>query len=87
MNQTSVHRWFKKCLERAGVPDLPMHELRHTAADEIWRVTGDIVKAQQTAPARESRGQRLGHGGGKVTPEQVLRFAPRSQAVPIPNAR
>jgi integrase/recombinase XerC len=47
MNQASVHRWFKKCLERAGAPDLPMHELRHSAGDEIWRVTGDIVKAQQ----------------------------------------
>jgi site-specific recombinase XerC len=24
-----------------------MHELRHTVADEVWRVTGDIVKAPQ----------------------------------------
>lgn len=47
MDGASVHRWFKKCLERAGAPNMPMHELRHTAADEIWRVTGDLVKAQQ----------------------------------------
>lgn len=47
MDLGSVHRWFKRCLELAGAPDMPMHELRHTAADEIWRVTGDIVKAQQ----------------------------------------
>ena len=46
MDPGSVHRWFKKCLERAEVPDIPMHELRHSAADDIWRVTGDIVKAQ-----------------------------------------
>ena len=47
MTASSVHRWFKKCLERAEAPDLLMHELRHTAGDEIWRVTGDLVKAQR----------------------------------------
>jgi len=47
MDAASLHRWFKRALERAGVPDMPMHELRHSAGDEIWRVTGDIVKAQQ----------------------------------------
>jgi integrase len=28
MDPASLHRWFKRCLERAGAPDLPMHELR-----------------------------------------------------------
>lgn len=47
LDAASLHRWFKRALAHAGVVDMPMHELRHTAGDEIWRVTGDIVKAQQ----------------------------------------
>jgi integrase len=48
MNQATIHRWFKKALDRAGLPDFPMHETRHTAGDEIHRVTGgNIVAAQQ----------------------------------------
>jgi site-specific recombinase XerD len=48
MDQASVHRWFKRALERAGLSaSIKLHELRHSAADELWRVTGDIVKAQQ----------------------------------------
>lgn len=47
MDPSSVHRWFKRCLEMAGLPDFPMHELRHTAGDEIWRTTGNLVLAQQ----------------------------------------
>ena len=48
MDPAALHRWFKRCLERAGLPDsVKLHELRHSAADEIWRVTGDIVMAQK----------------------------------------
>jgi integrase/recombinase XerC len=48
MTNAGVHDWFKRCLVRAGLPvTVKMHELRHSAGDEIWRVTGDIVKAQQ----------------------------------------
>ena len=48
MDASSVHRWFKGCLERAELPSsIQMHELRHTAADNIWRETGNIVLAQQ----------------------------------------
>jgi integrase/recombinase XerC len=47
MDQGSIHRWFKRCLERAGLPDFPMHELRHSAGDAIYRLTGDLVLAQQ----------------------------------------
>lgn len=47
MDQASVHRWLKTCLERAGLPKtIKTHEFRHSAADRMWRVTGDIVKAQ-----------------------------------------
>lgn len=48
MDQASVHRWFKRCLETARLPEsIKMHELRHSAADSLWRVTGNIVLAQQ----------------------------------------
>jgi site-specific recombinase XerD len=47
MDQATIHRWFKRCLERAGLPSMiEMHELRHSAADTLWRATGDVVKAQ-----------------------------------------
>ena len=47
MNPASMHRWLKTCLRRAGLPEsIKTHELRHSAADHMWRVTGDIVKAQ-----------------------------------------
>ena len=48
MDHSSVHRWFKACLQRAGLPDsIKVHEMRHSAADHLWRRTGDIVMAQQ----------------------------------------
>jgi integrase/recombinase XerC len=47
-DQASVHRWFKRCLERAGLPaTIKLHEMRHSAADNLWRQSGDIVMAQQ----------------------------------------
>lgn len=47
MDPASVHRWFKRCLERAGLPaSMKTHEMRHSAADHMWRGEGDIVKAQ-----------------------------------------
>jgi len=49
MFSTSVHNWWSRCLERAGVAHFPMHELRHSAIDEIRRQTGDIVAAMQLA--------------------------------------
>jgi len=48
MDSSAVHRWFKGCLRNAGLPEtIQMHELRHTAADNIWRETGNIVLAQK----------------------------------------
>lgn len=48
MDPSSVHRWFKRCLAKAGLPaSVKLHELRHSAGDEIWRATGNIVLAQQ----------------------------------------
>jgi integrase/recombinase XerD len=48
MDQASVHRWLKTCLKRAGLPtSIKTHELRHSAADNLWRETGNLLLAQQ----------------------------------------
>jgi len=47
MDPSTLHRWFKLCLEKAGLPDFPLHELRHTAAQEIFDRTGNLVAAQR----------------------------------------
>lgn len=48
LDAASVHRWFKRCLDNAGLPgSMQMHELRHTAGDHMWRTTGNIVLAQK----------------------------------------
>jgi integrase len=47
LTPSGLHRWFKRCLERAGASDFPMHELRHSAGDDLWRRTGNLVLAQQ----------------------------------------
>ena len=51
MDAASVHRWFKRCLARAGLPaTIEVHKLRHTAADALGPATGNIVLAQQLTP-------------------------------------
>lgn len=48
MTPSAVHRWFKRCLTAAGLPDsIEIHELRHSAGDAIWRATGNLVLAQK----------------------------------------
>jgi site-specific recombinase XerD len=48
MDPASVHRWHKKCLERAELPaSIKLHELRHSAGDNLWRQTGNLLLAQQ----------------------------------------
>jgi integrase/recombinase XerD len=48
MDPASVHRWFKTCLRRAGLAEtVKIHELRHSAADNLWRQTGNLMLAQQ----------------------------------------
>jgi integrase/recombinase XerD len=48
MDSSSQHRWFKRCLEVAGLPStMKIHELRHSAADHLWRDSGNLVLAQE----------------------------------------
>jgi hypothetical protein len=49
MNPASVHRWFKRCLERAGLStEWGLHDLRHAAANALYGVTGDVVLANNS---------------------------------------
>lgn len=48
MSHAGVHNWFKRALKRAGLPEsIELHEMRHSAADNLWRETGNIVLAQK----------------------------------------
>lgn len=48
MSRAGQFYWFKDCLKRAELPTtIKMHELRHSAGDNLWRETGNIVLAQQ----------------------------------------
>lgn len=46
---TSVHRWWTRCADRAGLPRFPMHELRHTAITAFLRQNGNLKLAQMLA--------------------------------------
>ena len=48
LDPSALHLHFKIWLERAGLPTtIKMHELRHSAADNLWRETGNLLLAQQ----------------------------------------
>jgi integrase len=39
LSSVGVHNWWSRCLKRAGIAHFPMHELRHSAIDELNRQT------------------------------------------------
>jgi integrase/recombinase XerD len=48
MTAAGVHYWFKRCLRRADMPaSMMLHEMRHSAADNLWRDTGNLMLAKQ----------------------------------------
>ena len=49
MQQSTMHRWWARCLRQANVPHFAMHELRHSAVTEFIRATGDVAAAQRFA--------------------------------------
>jgi integrase/recombinase XerD len=49
LSSTAMHRWWTRCLERAGLPHRPMHEARHTAITDFLRSTGNLKLAQMLA--------------------------------------
>jgi integrase/recombinase XerD len=48
MSNAAVHKWFKQALRTAGLSEsIQLHEMRHSAGNNLWRESGDIVLAQQ----------------------------------------
>lgn len=48
MSLAGVHNWFKRCVRKAGLPEsMTLHEMRHSAADELRRASGDVSLATQ----------------------------------------
>lgn len=48
MSNAGVHNWFKRCVRKAGLPEtIKIHEMRHSAADAVHRIKGDVALAQQ----------------------------------------
>ena len=46
MQPSTMHRWWKHCLEQAGAADMPLHELRHTGGTEFQRANRDLKLTQ-----------------------------------------
>lgn len=49
LSSTAMHRWWSRCVERAGLPHRPMHEARHTAITDFLRGSGNLKLAQMLA--------------------------------------
>jgi integrase len=55
LSSTAMHRWWSRCLERAGIAHRPMHEARHTAITAVLRRTGNL-KLRRCSPAMPTSG-------------------------------
>jgi integrase len=55
MDASSVHRWWTRCTDNAGLARFPMHELRHTAITEFMRQSGNLKLAQMLARHKSIR--------------------------------
>jgi integrase len=44
LDPASVHRWWERCCERAGVGAFTLHELRHSALHRIYRETATSTR-------------------------------------------
>jgi integrase len=49
LSATAMHRWWKRIVDRAGIPYRSMHVARHTAITEFVRATGNLKLAQMLA--------------------------------------
>jgi site-specific recombinase XerC len=47
LSLSAIDKWWKRCLDRAGVEPFPMHELRHSAGTNFWRETRDLRLTQR----------------------------------------
>lgn len=49
LDASSMQRWWKRCIETAGIPYVNMHAARHTAITDFLRATGNLKLTQQFA--------------------------------------
>lgn len=47
MHSTTMQRWWRLCLERAGIDPFPMHEMRHSAGTIFHLKVGDYELTRQ----------------------------------------
>lgn len=43
---SGIDRWWQRCVQKAGLPHFPMHELRHTAGTHFHEEGRDLVATQ-----------------------------------------
>lgn len=43
---SGIDLWWRRCVERSGLPHMPMHELRHTAGTHFHQAGHDLVATQ-----------------------------------------
>lgn len=41
-----IDKWWRRAVERSGLPHFPMHEMRHTAGTDFHRQGGDLIATQ-----------------------------------------
>jgi integrase/recombinase XerC len=49
LDANGMQRWWRRCIENAGIPYINMHSARHTAITDFLRKTGNLKLAQQLA--------------------------------------
>jgi integrase len=91
-HRKTVHDWHEQALEDAGLADLPLHGLRHTAA-AAWLGTGrslEFVSAQLGHSSVKVTSDYCGHleeqfrADGVADTEARVRHARRAQVVQMP---
>lgn len=53
LDANGMQRWWKRCVENAGIPYLNMHAARHTAITDFLRFSGNLKLTQQLARHRD----------------------------------
>lgn len=91
-HRKTVHDWHEQALEDAGLADLPLHGLRHTAA-AAWLGTGrslEFVRAQLGHSSIKVTSDYYGHleqdfrAAGVADTEARIRAARRTRVVALP---
>ena len=91
-HRKTVHDWHEKTLADAGIPDMPLHSLRHTAA-AAWLGTGrslEFVRAQLGHSSVKVTSDYYGHieehfrAEGAADTEARIREARRTRVIAVP---